>query len=213
MLRSDVGVAQLPGGGAGGLDGGLRPLGKFFIAFHRASLPLRIHYLPRAPPKGANRGARKKYGQNHYKIYSRIFRFVIDFWERCATMTSDPRVKLHTEVSSWLLLSLTSACPAVPARLSAPPKRSIWASSTTRSTPASAWSAVPARLSAPLRRLFRSNPQKRKKGRLASLFFCSVLPPSLREDGDAREARDDPSLLAWPISREAVTEGVEKTNG
>ena len=57
------------------------------------------------------------------------------------------------------------------------------------------------------------DPQKRKKGRLASLFFYSVLPPPLREDGDAREARDDPSLLAWPILREAVTEGVEKSNG
>ena len=37
MLRADIGVAELPGGGPGGLNGDFRPLGKLFIAFHRAS--------------------------------------------------------------------------------------------------------------------------------------------------------------------------------
>ena len=40
VLGADVGVAQFTGGGACGLNGDLRPLGKFFVALHRASLPL-----------------------------------------------------------------------------------------------------------------------------------------------------------------------------
>ena len=40
VLGADVGVAQFTGGSACGLDGDLRPLGKFFVALHRASLPL-----------------------------------------------------------------------------------------------------------------------------------------------------------------------------
>ena len=121
-----------------------------------------FHDNPHPPPKQAKQGRQGKYRQNHYKIYSRIFRFVIDFWERCATISSDLRVNLHTEVTSWLLLSLTSACPAVPAQHSVLPKQSIWAIFTTRSMPASAWSAAHALPSAPPRRSFRSDPETGK---------------------------------------------------
>ena len=40
VLGADIGVAQFTGGRARGLNGDLRPLGKFFVALHRASLPL-----------------------------------------------------------------------------------------------------------------------------------------------------------------------------
>ena len=61
MLRADVGVAQLPGGGPCGFDGDLRALGKFLVAPHGAIPPVCFavicYYPASAPPKGAKRGA------------------------------------------------------------------------------------------------------------------------------------------------------------
>ena len=70
VLGADVGVAQLAGGGARGLNGDLRPLGKFFVASHRASLPwYNKSIIPRAHRrKGRNAGSSEKYRQNQSKI-------------------------------------------------------------------------------------------------------------------------------------------------
>ena len=84
------------------------------------------------------------------------------------------------EVTSWLLLLPTSACPAAHAQHSALLKLSLWAIFTTRSMPTSALSAVLAQHSA-LQRLSRlSKPEKTEKTRcgktMPRFFFFQWCP-------------------------------------
>ena len=84
------------------------------------------------------------------EFYICFFRFM------CYNALASLLRKLHMEVSSWLLLLPTSACPAAHAQHSALLKLSLWAIFIMRSTPTSALSAAHVRLSA-LQRLLRVN--------------------------------------------------------
>ena len=130
-----------------------------------------IDYRPDAAPNTAKlSGDQENYPQLFNDLYS-PHNFSIDFsiamcyivfWK--GQWLKSRRLNIHTEVTLWLLLLPTSACPAVPAQLSALLKRSTWVTCTTLSTRTSAWSAAPARLSALLRRSFRSNSETTRDG-------------------------------------------------
>ena len=69
VLGADIGVAQLTGSRARGFNGNLRPLGKFFVALHRASLPFVTGPLSPAPvAERGETGKQRKYRQNQTKI-------------------------------------------------------------------------------------------------------------------------------------------------
>ena len=127
-----------------------------------------IDYRPDAAPNTAKlSGDQKNYPQLFNDLYS-PHNFSIDFsiamcyivfWK--GQWLKSRRLNIHTEVTLWLLLLPTSACPAAHAQHSALLKLSLWAIFTMRSMPTSALSAVRAQLSAPQRQS-RAKSQSRK---------------------------------------------------
>ena len=76
MLAPDAAVPQLSGAGACALDGELRPLCKFLVAFDRSTLPLPLSAASAAETDES--GRRVEYRQKPSKIIT-FHRFVIDF--------------------------------------------------------------------------------------------------------------------------------------
>ncbi len=117
VLRAHAAVAQVPGAEPGLFDGGLRPLGKLFIASHALPPAKALGFLPLSRPGPADwgecRGGKKRSSArlpeqdagngNYLHIFWELTvwpKEAIDFWKRCATMMPQTAEKgqIHTKM-------------------------------------------------------------------------------------------------------------------